>query len=66
MIIDIESLKEDLKNICLGAYYGAGFGGSLIESFTIDNMTEEELISTAIKYGLDLQKYEIEEKHKRR
>ena len=39
MTIDIESLREDLKNNCLGAFYGAGFGGALIELFTIDKIT---------------------------
>ncbi len=66
MTIDIESLREDLKNNCLGAFYGAGFGGALIESFTIDKMTPEELINTAIKYGIDLHNYEVEENHRTR
>ena len=37
MTIDIEKLKNDLKNELLGAYYGASFGGTLIESFNLEN-----------------------------
>ena len=44
MEIDIESLRNDLKNDSLGAFYGGGFGGALIESFQIEKATPEELI----------------------
>lgn len=32
MKIDIEKLREDLKNDSLGAFFGGGFGGALIEA----------------------------------
>lgn len=44
MKIDIERLREDLKNDSLGAFYGGNFGGALIQSFDIENASVEELI----------------------
>ena len=35
-VIDIEKLRKDLRDESLGAYFGGGFGASLIESFDID------------------------------
>lgn len=62
MIIDIERLRQDLKNNYLGLFYGGGFGGALITSFQIDNLTEEELINLAIKSGIDITNYIIKER----
>lgn len=59
MTINIDALKEDLKNELQGAYYGGSFGGALIESFQLDTMSNEELIKTAIRYGFNLENYEI-------
>ena len=60
MEIDIERLRNDLKNESLGAFYGGGFGGALIESFKIDNATPNELISIASRLHIDLNKYIID------
>ena len=65
MTIDIEKLKNDLKNELLGAYYGAGFGGPLIESFKLDSMTPEEIVNLAIRYGFNLENYEINNQKER-
>lgn len=62
MKIDIESLKEDLKNELQGAFYGGGIGGALIESFQVDTMTEEEIIDLAIRYGINIENYTLEDK----
>lgn len=55
--IDIESLREDLRGEDLGAYFGGGFGGALLEAFDIDSATPEELIKIAQDKGVDLQRY---------
>lgn len=65
MTIDIEKLKNDLKNELLGAYYGAGFGGTLIESFNLDNMSPEEIVNLALRYGFNLEDYEINNQKER-
>ena len=57
MIIDIEALREDLKQDCYGAFFGGGFGGALMESFDIDRASPEELVSIAQRNGVDLGDY---------
>ena len=66
MIIDMDALKQDLKNELLGAFYGGGFGGALIESFQIDKMEDEKIIELALRYGLKLENYQIEDRQRRR
>ncbi len=55
--IDFFRLKEDLINECYGAFFGAGCGGALIESFDIDSMSPEELLEIAERQGVDIEKY---------
>ena len=57
--IDIERLREDLRSDVLGAYFGGGFGGALMEAFDIDRATPEELVQIAQDRGVDLQNYII-------
>lgn len=57
--IDIERLREDLRSDVLGAYFGGGFGGALMEAFDIDNATPEELLQMAQDNGVDLQRYVV-------
>ncbi|HAE15001.1 MAG: hypothetical protein IKF00_08500 [Solobacterium sp.] len=57
MKIDIEKLREDLKNDSLGAFFGGGFGGALIEASDIRHASDEELIEIARRKGTDLRSY---------
>ena len=59
MTIDIEKLREDLKQECYGAFFVGGFGGALMESFDLDRASSEELVEIAGKKGVDLKKYEV-------
>lgn len=59
MIIDVDELREDLKQDCYGAFFGGGFGGALMESFDIESASPEELVRMAQRKGIDLSKYEI-------
>ena len=61
MIIDIESLREDLKQQCYGAFFAGGFGGAMMESFEIDDATPDKLVKIAQNKGIDLRRYEVEE-----
>lgn len=56
-MFDYDKLKNDLTQDALGAFYGGGFGGALIESFDIDNANEDELIDIALEKGIDLSQY---------
>ncbi len=58
MTIDVEKLREDLKQECYGAFFGGGLGGALIESFDIGRASPEELVKIAEDKGIDLGKYE--------
>lgn len=60
LTIDIDSLREDLRDDELGAFYGGGFGCALMESFDIDRATPEELVQIAQDRGIDLRKYVVE------
>ncbi len=62
MIIDIERLKEDIKQEYLGAYFIGGYGASLIESFNIDKASPEKIIEIANKLGINIYDYEIKRK----
>lgn len=57
--IDLDALREDMKQDCYGAFFGAGFGGALIESFDIEAATPEELVKMAVDQGIDLRKYQV-------
>lgn len=59
MIIDMERLRKDLKEECMGAFFGGGFGAALIESFDVDRALPEELIEMAQRQGIDLRKYQM-------
>ena len=59
--IDIELLREDLRSEDLGAYFGGGFGGALMEAYDIENATPEELVKIAQDRGVDLRRYVIDE-----
>ena len=61
--IDIQCLREDLRNEDLGAYLEGGFGGALMEAFDIDIATPEELIRIAQDRGVDLRKYVTDERN---
>ena len=59
MTIDIEKLREDLKQECYGAFFLGGFGGAMMESFNLERASLEELVEIAEKKGVDLKKYEV-------
>jgi len=57
--IDVDRLRDDMRDECLGAYFGGGFGGALIESFDIDRATPEKLVEMAQNQGIDLRRYQV-------
>ena len=42
--IDVDRLRDYMRDECLGAYFGGGFGAALIESFDVDRATPEKLV----------------------
>lgn len=59
MIIDVDSLRGDMQEESLAAYFGGGIGGALIESFEIENASDEELIQMAIDNGIRIEDYQV-------
>ena len=57
--IDIEKLRNDLKNEVMGAFFGGGFGGALIEAGDVERAYSDELIEMATRQGLDLRNYQL-------
>lgn len=57
--IDVDRLRDDMRDECLGAYFGGGFGAALIESFDVDRVTPEKLVEMAQNQGIDLRRYKI-------
>ena len=66
MIIDVDELREDMKQDCYGdlgdifsSFFGGGFGGALMEASDIESASPEELVRIAQRKGIDLSRYEI-------
>lgn len=57
--IDIDRLRSDMYDECMGAFFGGGFGGALIESFDVDNASPEELVQMAQRQGINLYNYQV-------
>ena len=58
MKIDIEKLREDMKQDDYGAFFVGGYGAALIESFDVDKASPEELIKMAEDKGINLRRYD--------
>ena len=63
--IDINKLKQDLKDYYEAAYFTLGYGAALIDSFDLDNLSDEEIISKAAENGVDLEQYIINNSNKK-
>lgn len=63
--IDINKLKQDLKNYYEAAYFTLGYGAALMDSFDLNNLSDEEIISKAAKNGVDLEQYIINNSNKK-
>lgn len=61
MIIDVDKLRDDMLQEDLGAFFGGGFGGALMEAIDVERASDEELIEMAQRQGIDLSRYEVDE-----
>lgn len=57
--IDMDALREDMINDCLGAFFIGGFGGGLINASDIEEASDEELVKIAKREGINLLKYRV-------
>lgn len=63
--IDINKLKQDLKDYYEAAYFTLGYGAALMNSFDLDNLSDEEIINKAIDNGINLEQYIINNSNKK-
>lgn len=63
--IDINKLKQDLKDYYEAAYFTLGYGAALMDSFDLDNLSDEEIINKAIDNGINLENYMINNSNKK-
>ena len=63
--IDINKLKQDLKNYYEAAYFTLGYGAALMDSFDLDNLSDEEIINKAIDNCINLEQYIINNSNKK-
>lgn len=57
--IDVDKLRNDMKNDSLGAFFGGGFGGALFQTMDIGKASDEKLVEIALQAGIDLRKYQV-------
>ena len=62
MTIDLDALREALEWECCGAFYGGGFGGAMVQATEVKETSPEKLIALAEEMGLDLSRFEIQER----
>lgn len=63
--IDINKLKQDLKDYYEAAYFTLGYGAALMDSFDLDNLSDEEIINKAIDNGINLEQNIINNSNKK-
>lgn len=63
--IDINKLKQDLKDYYEAAYFTLWYGAALMDSFDLDNLSDEEIINKAIDNGINLEQYIINNSNKK-
>ena len=47
------------------AYFTLGYGAALMDSFDLNNLSDEEIISKAAENGVDLEQYTINNSNKK-
>ena len=57
--IDVEALREAVKDECAAACFGGGIGPALLDVFDADSADEEEQRRMAKRWGIDVSEYEL-------
>ena len=58
MGMDIEGLRNEIKQDSYGAFFGGGFGGAIFEASSVDKASPEKVVKMAQDKGIDISKYE--------
>lgn len=57
--IDVDELRKDMREDSMGAFFGGGFGGALMEVGDIDRASDKELVEMAQRKGINLRDYQV-------
>ncbi len=57
--IDIDRLRSDMHDDGMGAFFGGGFGGALLEFFEVGDVSPEELVQMAQGKRIYLYDYRV-------
>lgn len=57
MTLDIEALRQAVKDECYGAFFGGGIGPALLESFDADRAGPQQLVDMAERWGVDPRRF---------
>jgi hypothetical protein len=57
--IDVEKLRKDMREDSLGAFFGGGFGGAMVEAGDINRVSDEKLVEMAQRKGINLRNYQV-------
>ena len=52
-------MRDYLEDELFGAAFGGGFGGALMETEDLDDLSDEELLDLARSNGFDPEDYEL-------
>ena len=58
--IDIEKLRDDIKDMCYGAFFSGRYGAALMECVDAESASPEELIKIAQGLGIRIEEYAME------
>lgn len=63
--INVDSLRENLKDEYEAAFYVGGYGAALIELAELENMSDEDVVEKAVRQGINLNDYIVNEHSKK-
>lgn len=60
VMIDIDALRDAVRDECLAAHFGGGIGPGLLEAFDADRASPQELIDMAARWGIDPLRFRVD------
>ena len=58
-MIDYVALREALKDECFAACFGGGIGPAIMDAFSVEDMSPEDLVRAARLWGVDVDRFTI-------
>lgn len=58
--INVETLREAVKQECYGACFGGGFGGGMVEASDIEYASPQQLADIAVQMGIDITRFVVD------